>query len=218
MKILKSALLIALVLSLVLAVACGDDDDDDADDDDDDGDDDADDDVDGDTDDDADDDVNDDADDDVNDDADDDVSDVWTDSTSGLMWQTDSDCCYEWGEAKTYCQNLNWGGYSDWRLPSISELRSLIRGCDDTETGGTCGVSDDCLEASCQDSSCNGCLFEGGPAGGCYWPSQINDDCSLYWSSSTVADHDGSAWVVHFGYGYVYDFPDNSGYPAQCVR
>ena len=152
------------------------------------------------------------------------TGDVWEDSNSGLMWQNASDCCYDWSEAKSHCQNLNWGWYEDWRLPSISELRSLIRGCSATETGGSCGVTDSCLEYSCQDSSCHECSSGGGPADGCYWPSQLNGDCSHYWSSSAVADYDSPAWYVYFDYGYVdyyrgsYVVGANGFGGVRCVR
>lgn len=119
------------------------------------------------------------------------------------MWQNASDCCYEWDEAKSYCQNLNWGGYSDWRLPTISELRSLIRGCSDTETGGSCGVTDTCLHSLCWDPSCDGCSYYGGPAHGKYSPSQLKGKYVGNWSSSTVEDHDDTAWWVEFDKGSV---------------
>lgn len=31
-----------------------------------------------------------------------------------------------WKDALSYCSNLEWGGYSDWRLPSVVELRSIV--------------------------------------------------------------------------------------------
>jgi hypothetical protein len=31
-----------------------------------------------------------------------------------------------WPTAVSYCENLNWGGYTDWRMPNVKELNSLI--------------------------------------------------------------------------------------------
>jgi hypothetical protein len=209
-------LLLGMAVGLGTLFACGDDDDDD--DDNDAGDDDAaDDDA-------ADDDAGDDddtADDDSGDDdtGDDDTGgDTWTDTSSGLMWQNASDCCYAWDAAKTYCQDLTWGGYSDWRLPSISELRSLIRGCDATETGGSCGVTDSCLDSSCWNQPCSGCAYlDGSGPSGIYWPPELSGEVSWYWSSSAVADGDNLAWFVNFFYGYV-SYNIGNDYHARCVR
>jgi len=60
-----------------------------------------------------------------------------TDAVTGLTWQkspdTDGDGDIDVAdkltrqEALDYCENLSLGGHSDWRLPSIKELYSLIR-------------------------------------------------------------------------------------------
>jgi len=158
-------------------------------------------------------------DDDDNDD-DDSGSGVWTDSSSGLMWQIEDDQWYTWLEAKALCENLDLGGYSDWRLPSISELRTLIRGCSDTETGGECGVTDECLDSGCWNVPCEGCLWDEGPARGCYWPSELNPYyyCYTYWSSTLLEDHDNYAWQVRFYDGEVdfsvIEYSEN----VRCVR
>jgi hypothetical protein len=51
-----------------------------------------------------------------------------TDNLTGLMWTRDANMAGEktWSEAISYCNNLNYAGYTDWRLPNKKELRSLV--------------------------------------------------------------------------------------------
>ena len=50
-----------------------------------------------------------------------------TEIITGLMWQReDDDNAYTWTSAVTYCENLSLGGHSDWRLPHIKELESIV--------------------------------------------------------------------------------------------
>ena len=145
--------------------------------------------------------------------------DTWTDPTSGLTWQVEpTGGTMNWSDAKAHCVGLSLGG-GGWHLPTIGELRTLIRGCPGTVTGGACGVTDDCLDSSCNDDGgCYDCSSSGGPADGCYWPDGIQGTCSWYWSSSAVADVDNYAWSVYFdgvvvGYAGVY-----TGIRVRCVR
>lgn len=49
------------------------------------------------------------------------------DTTTNLMWQDDDmPTKMKWEESKSYCENLELGGYSDWHLPTKVELDSLI--------------------------------------------------------------------------------------------
>ncbi|MDY6989848.1 MAG: DUF1566 domain-containing protein [Thermodesulfobacteriota bacterium] len=49
-----------------------------------------------------------------------------TDTTSGLMWQQTETKAMDWEKALAYCENIDLGGYQDWRLPNIRELLSLV--------------------------------------------------------------------------------------------
>lgn len=49
-----------------------------------------------------------------------------TDTNSGLTWQQTPPLeGMTWQEAKEYCENLEFGGFSDWRLPTAKELFSI---------------------------------------------------------------------------------------------
>jgi hypothetical protein len=213
------ALVLACGVFAALAVSCDDDDDDDTGDSDDD-----------DTGDGQDDDTG--EDDDTGDDDDDAVNEgTWTDPISGLMWQDPPAEMLGWDEAVAYCEYLAWAGYSDWRLPSISELRSLVRGCPATMTGGECLVEDDCLSIDCWNEPCWAppCgEFEGPGIDGCYWDeslthyeNQWGNVCGISWSTSPYTEDDLGhlKFAVSFASGWLnsQDF-QASGYTARCVR
>jgi len=66
---------------------------------------------------------------------------VWFDLNSGLTWQIlPPEDDIEWAEAKQYCMDLSLADQSDWSLPTVSQLRSLIRDCPETEIDGNCSV------------------------------------------------------------------------------
>lgn len=53
---------------------------------------------------------------------------VVLDTSTHLMWQDSNDSnssIKQWEDAITYCENLNFAGYSDWHLPNVNELYSL---------------------------------------------------------------------------------------------
>ena len=143
----------------------------------------------------------------------------WTDLTSDLTWQNPpAGWTMKWSEAVFYCDNLTLAAHSDWRLPTIGELRSLIRGCPATVSGGICEVDDDCLLQSCVYGPNCYCDPGGGPAAGCYWPNEVQGNCGSYWSSSGVADNANFCFSVQF---HGHDIgPDNclASQSARCVR
>ena len=54
----------------------------------------------------------------------------------GLQWSNKAPNIMNWNDAKQYCANLNEGGHSDWRLPNIDELKTLI-GNEQSKLGDT---------------------------------------------------------------------------------
>jgi hypothetical protein len=118
---------------------------------------------------------------------------ICVDPENGLMWERDSPTnTVTWADAEAYCNGFLLGGYADWRLPTINELRSIVRGCEATELGGNCQVSIYCVAMSCANHPCFGCSAFGGPGpGGCYWPAELGGSglCGEeIWSSTKVME------------------------------
>jgi hypothetical protein len=51
---------------------------------------------------------------------------IVTDTTTNLQWTKEYATGKNWQQALDYCETLDYGGYTDWRLPNINELRTLI--------------------------------------------------------------------------------------------
>ena len=95
-------------------------------------------------------------------------ADCVTDNLTGLMWVKSPDSTTRtWADALTYANNLSLCGYSDWRLPNINELESLIN-----------------AEQSNIASWLNTQGFS------------FNLQALYYWSSTTYANYTGYAWYV----------------------
>ena len=110
-----------------------------------------------------------------------------TDTTTSLMWkrcsegQSGSNCSgtantSTWQEALQIPANINtqggFAGYSDWRLPNLKELASLI-------------------EERCYNPAINIS----------YFPSLPTSSSSAYWSSTPTPRYLSDAWGVLFNHG-----------------
>ena len=158
-----------------------------------------------------------------------------TDGSSTLLWQvnpkepSDPDNSYSpqyhnysspGSTPDDVCKALDLCGFTDWKVPTISELRALVRGCPSIVTGGTCSVIDTCLGTACN-SGCTMCDNNAGPGSGCYWPDGMNGPCSMYWSSSVYFDSDRQSYryrYIDFTNGNLWSCdPSDSGY-VRCVH
>src|SRR5208283_3647371 len=121
-------------------------------------------------------------------------------NVTGLMWQKQDDGLYNWYQASgTYdatnnptsqnvCGVLSLGGYSDWRLPTVTELMSIVN---------------------------YGVPSPGPTINATYFP---NTNEANYWSSTMVSYNMGYAWIVGFSSGSVdVGDTSGSGY-VRCVR
>jgi len=72
---------------------------------------------------------------------------VAIDKEHSLMWQIKIDWepynFNERGKVFAYCKNLNYAGFTDWKVPTIDELRTMIVGCPSREK---CRLSENCLD------------------------------------------------------------------------
>jgi hypothetical protein len=100
-----------------------------------------------------------------------------TDNRTGLMWAKDAGKGrMAWEKARAYCEALNLAGFSDWRLPTSTEIKSLL-----------------------DPSNSNPALPTGHPFIGVH--SNFSD--GFYWSSTTDAYDTDDAVPVHLGRRWV---------------
>ena len=64
------------------------------------------------------------------------------DPLTGLIWSEIILNRMDRDNAKAYCDDYDEGGYNDWHLPNVDEMRSVIRNCSKMITGGECPVSE----------------------------------------------------------------------------
>lgn len=120
-----------------------------------------------------------------------------TDSATGLMWmQDDTGEAVDWENALLTAENATYGGYSDWRLPNVKELQSIV------DYSGNFPAIDKLF-------NCTPIVNEAG-----------DDDYGYYWSSTSARfNKDGDyyyAWYVAFGHAVNDDGEDTHG--AGAVR
>ncbi len=117
---------------------------------------------------------------------------IVTDSKTKLMWQDNSDAVSvtrNWQGAIDYCENLNnFGGYSDWRLPNINELKSII---DRTRNR---------------------------PAINPAFVNVITNNHYYYWSSTSESSNINKAWGMYFDIGNVGNYGKGDNNYLRCVR
>ena len=145
---------------------------------------------------------------------------VCVDRVYDLEWQKEpSESYMKWSAAVSYCENLNYDSKTDWRLPNINELRSLIVNCPVNEFGGECGISDpknliiSSVECKCGNT--------GGPFSAINNETTSENYFGMMWSNSTKSDETGFAWVIQYSdgsVGFVEKETTDTYVFTRCVR
>jgi hypothetical protein len=128
---------------------------------------------------------------------------VWCNPGTGLCWQTPQKDAYNAddlgvvpAEAAAYCGQLILDGHDDWRLPTIDELRTLVAGSPETESGGTCGVVPGSSTADGRTPGClGGAPFQGPGMNGCYWKKGLEGTCDK--PDPAVVGHPLETWAMN---------------------
>ena len=99
---------------------------------------------------------------------------IWVDPKTYLIWENPMGHKGTGGlgpnHAKSveYCENLVLAGADDWRLPTIDELRTIVRGVSTTMTGGKCPTSESCTDQDTCNKNKNNSQPYGYSCFGCY--------------------------------------------------
>ena len=124
-----------------------------------------------------------------------------------------------WDEAVKYCDRFTDFHFGEkWRLPTVDELRELVRNCPATEPGGSCKVSEEenCLAGNCS-SPKNSCACERKPKNRGHYSMFGDADYIGLWSGSSLSDDDNKAWGAVFYSGMIGSVSKESKLYARCI-
>jgi len=114
---------------------------------------------------------------------------TWTDPNTNLEWQYAYPGQMTWQEAREYAACLSLHGKTDWRLPALAELESLLDRTRPRPDGRPLVREDVPFR-----------------------------DLLSYWSSTTFERHTQNAWIVMLDGAYVLSYYKSNSYHVRCVR
>ena len=85
------------------------------------------------------------------------------------FWSQTSPEAMTFEKARTYCDNLEEGGFDDWRLPELHEIKSVAELCVEEENSDFCAVTDSCEWDGCETELCGRCVKYENFAFGSFW-------------------------------------------------
>jgi len=116
-----------------------------------------------------------------------------------------------WNDAVKYCEDLEENGKSDWRLPLVSEIRTLIQNCPDNEVGGKCGLTDH-FDKKYSTQSCSLC--------GLVEENEYSElwENGVFWTSKLNSQNNALRWTLDLYLGTFRVLTTDSLLSVRCVR
>ena len=135
---------------------------------------------------------------------------------NGLMWQKETvEEKMDWYDAMEYAKNLRLGGYDDWRLPSIKELREVVSSCGGIIVDYLDDDWDSITDKNMNNNDYQDCYQEKGFASHYYWSSTTDKD---YSSDTQDKDYSSYIHIVNFYNGFVHYRTKDYNFYVRCVR
>ncbi|MBY4676166.1 Lcl domain-containing protein [Marinobacterium arenosum] len=115
-----------------------------------------------------------------------------SDQATDLMWlQADSGEALSWRDALAWAENLEYGGYDDWRLPNAKELQSLVDYSRSPDTTNSAAIDP---------------LFETTNIG-----SEAAPEYGFYWSGTTHVEGNSGDHAVYLSFGRALGWMEQGG-------
>ena len=148
------------------------------------------------------------------------------DTNTNLMWKrcpeglTGEGCCqgvherYDFDTAVEKFKNIHYAGYSDWRLPTIKELNTLVY----CSNGVKPEYKEDGYQSTkdCNDGDKD---YQRPTINQQVFPNTVGTNKNnIYWSSSPYVNYSNDAWGIYFANGYDDDAKRSSERFVRLVR
>lgn len=125
------------------------------------------------------------------------IQETWKDDTTGLIWQVPIELRkFTHRGASRYCSRLNLGGYTNWRVPELKELRTILTKeayKNDKSRSGQSYIKRDLLESTAVKYQ---------------W----------FWSNSLDAQNRSKAWHIDFSENKILKQYTSSESYVRCVK
>ena len=123
---------------------------------------------------------------------------------------------YKWQSAQNHAKTVNFAGYSDWRVPTIAELSTLVY-CSNGKVRKFKANGWETIEHEgyydCRSNSRGG--YQKPTINQLIFP---NTPVSNFWSASPYANYSSYAWLLDFYYGYDDDSIRGNAVRVRLVR